>query len=691
MSDLKTNLQEILQEKQDKIIPENIKKDVQIFDVTGTYEGSGSSTTGVKLFETEEEMQADSIAQEGDLAVVYREEIQNMTADTQTQYITFPETVTLPEVFAGDAYCMLRAVDETVMFDGQVMLSQSMFDFSGYTDTGMIRIEYSSADGITYNRTRFTGDSGNLTNPVDLGTVIGVYMPEGWNDNMGYFMQASGAIFDGLYESVKVSAEVTSEKYISPFLLDSFYMTDGWYGTPHYSQCEEQYDGSKLANLIKITGPKNEGDSYRGLFFTADTDGNMYFIDNSSETNYYGAVLNPLVKKENDTSDVVILDNNKMVYDATGLNIYKIAPDYSSMELVYNNVQPTSTFMTGVYGPYGIYELPIKQKIYGANIRYYFTSNTFTIFGGPFVSGGDETKISIYYLYQESYLKNSISPIYYYSEVLIWELAKTQCNAIADDIYDSTAYGKTGPIKGTLHIIDNLTQEQIKKRIAVWNTFGKDNAIEMPVNCSSFFVNDRDLEKIPLLNTSNSTNMRGMFYHCEKLTSLPLLDTSKVEDMSTMFYYCTSLTQIPLLDTSSALNLQCMFGHCSALTQIPLLNIGAASNLREMFIGCTNLVEIPLLDTSSATSFQDMFSGCTNLVTIPTLNTEKVKNMYEAFTNCSSLSDDSLDNILIMCANSNISDSKTLKAIGLSQEQAEKCMTLSNYEAFTTAGWVTGY
>ncbi len=39
MSDLKTNLQEILQEKQDKIIPENIKKDVQILGVTGTMEG----------------------------------------------------------------------------------------------------------------------------------------------------------------------------------------------------------------------------------------------------------------------------------------------------------------------------------------------------------------------------------------------------------------------------------------------------------------------------------------------------------------------------------------------------------------------------------------------------------------------------------------------------------------------------
>ena len=43
MSDLKTNLEQILQEKQNKIIPENIKKDIQIFDVTGTYEGLDTS------------------------------------------------------------------------------------------------------------------------------------------------------------------------------------------------------------------------------------------------------------------------------------------------------------------------------------------------------------------------------------------------------------------------------------------------------------------------------------------------------------------------------------------------------------------------------------------------------------------------------------------------------------------------
>ena len=155
----------------------------------------------VKLFETEEEMQADSTAKEGDLAVVYREEIQNMTADTQTQYITFPETVTLPEAFTGDVFCILRAVDETIMFDGQVMLNQSMFDFNGYSETGMIRVNYQSEDGITYTRQEFMGDSGALTNPVDLGVVIGVYSSEEWNDMLGYFMQAGGNVFDGLYQA----------------------------------------------------------------------------------------------------------------------------------------------------------------------------------------------------------------------------------------------------------------------------------------------------------------------------------------------------------------------------------------------------------------------------------------------------------------------------------------------------------
>lgn len=38
-----------------------------------------------------------------------------------------------------------------------------------------------------------------------------------------------------------------------------------------------------------------------------------------------------------------------------------------------------------------------------------------------------------------------------------------------------------------------------------------------------------------------------------------------------------------------------------------------------------------------------------------------------------------------------IASNKTLKYIGLVQEQATTCTTLSNYQAFVNACWTTGY
>ena len=154
----------------------------------------------VKLFETVEEMNADDTAKDGDLAIVYKSEIQNMTATTQTQYITFPETVTLPEAFTGSSSIMLRAVDESVMFDGNIRLNQTSFRFDGWSENGMIRIRYTSSDGVTYTRDEFMGDRGDLTNPVDLGTTVHCEMSEEWNNNLGYFMQINEVNFGGLYE-----------------------------------------------------------------------------------------------------------------------------------------------------------------------------------------------------------------------------------------------------------------------------------------------------------------------------------------------------------------------------------------------------------------------------------------------------------------------------------------------------------
>lgn len=192
MTELETKLSQILEEKQNKIIPENIKKGIQIFDIEGTYEGNSGD---VKLFETEEQMQQDPNANEGDLAIVYKNEVNNVTADSRFQYVTFPETVTLPAAVTTDSFCMLRAVDTSTMFDGQIMLNASLFRFDGYSETEMIRVQYSSTDGINYTR------DDTVTNPVDLGTEVLIYNVNSFTTDMGYFMQIDRSTFEGLYEN----------------------------------------------------------------------------------------------------------------------------------------------------------------------------------------------------------------------------------------------------------------------------------------------------------------------------------------------------------------------------------------------------------------------------------------------------------------------------------------------------------
>ena len=211
------------------------------------------------------------------------------------------------------------------------------------------------------------------------------------------------------------------------------------------------------------------------------------------------------------------------------------------------------------------------------------------------------------------------------------------------------------------------------------------------INMGTMFNGCSKLTTIPLLNTSKVTGMSGMFSACSKLTTIPLLDTSKVTGMSSMFSDCSSLTTIPLLDTSKVTDTRYMFQYCSNLTTIPLLNTSNVTDMSSMFSYNDKLTEIPLLDTSNVISMQNMFFYCDILTTIPLLDTSNVTSMGSMFAHCPNLSDESLNNILAMCTNAVKVTNKTLNYIGLTPDQATKCTTLSNYSAFTAAGWTTGY
>ena len=108
-------------------------------------------------------------------------------------------------------------------------------------------------------------------------------------------------------------------------------------------------------------------------------------------------------------------------------------------------------------------------------------------------------------------------------------------------------------------------------------------------------------------NTSDVTNMYGMFATCRRLTSLDVssFNTSNVTNMGSMFQNCNSLTLLNLsgFDTSKVTNMDYMFMDCNSLTSLDLSgwNMSNVTDIVSMFSGCNALQEIRMIGCSSTT------------------------------------------------------------------------------------------
>lgn len=156
------------------------------------------------------------------------------------------------------------------------------------------------------------------------------------------------------------------------------------------------------------------------------------------------------------------------------------------------------------------------------------------------------------------------------------------------------------------------------------------------------------------------------------------------------------IKEVPALNVSNITSMSSFFSTCVSLEKVELFDTSTITSFKYLFQYCENLLEIPQFDTSKATEMQYFAQGCTSLTTVPVLDIHLVQPYYmnNMFGGCSSLSDESLNNILYMCANcegTGTAQQKTLFSIGLSSTQATKCTTLSNWSACTAKGWTTGY
>ena len=100
-----------------------------------------------------------------------------------------------------------------------------------------------------------------------------------------------------------------------------------------------------------------------------------------------------------------------------------------------------------------------------------------------------------------------------------------------------------------------------------------------------------DITGLQYLNTSEVTDMTGMFYVCTGLTSLDLshFDTSKVTNMHSMFSSCSSLQTLNVssFNTSNVTDMSDMFDGTEALESLDVSNFNTSkvTNMSAMFMG----------------------------------------------------------------------------------------------------------
>lgn len=458
-NELQQVLNNIKKDKDTNLLPANLKDGVTCLGIEGTLENK------VKLFETVKEMQADSSSQEGDLAVVYRNEIQNMTADVETQYITFPETVTLPEAFTDSFRGMLRPIDTSSMFDGQIQLRKTRFTFDGYSESGRIMVQYNSSDGITYTRTRFSGGSVELTNPVDLGTIVKYESIESWNDALGYFMLVGGMKFDGLYEYLIGGVkDVLQTILISNISFNTDTKTVTWnnkYGGP-------VFDYNKIATLKQtIDDERPESivtdDVNRHYYFAVGEDNNPYIFaiisKDATRHNTFGSSAGGVLPFFDVNGNIIGTGCSGNNVDGYRLWTYKL----NLNDMTYD--EPV------IYAPQGeqskcYWDFRLKTVAFEPNVEYN-GHHDWILDNIGITYMGTGTSSAFYYtkfdgtLYTDGY---TIAPNQYTLQ---------SANQL---LPGKIAYGKNGVVTGDNSIYSNLDKNEIYKNVYGLKTVFSDNS-----------------------------------------------------------------------------------------------------------------------------------------------------------------------------------------------------------------------
>ena len=225
-----------------------------------------------------------------------------------------------------------------------------------------------------------------------------------------------------------------------------------------------------------------------------------------------------------------------------------------------------------------------------------------------------------------------------------------------------------------------------------------------PTSCYEWFYDCVDLttiEGIEYLNTTNVTNMSGMFRGCDALTTLDIsnFDTKNVTDMSYMFRGCDALTTLDIsnFDTKNVTNMGWMFGSCHALTTLDVSNFDTknVTDMNNMFSynSALTILDVSNFDTKNVTDMSNMFYECKALTTLDVskFDTKNVTDMSYMFSGCytlTTLNVSNFDTKNVTNMSSMFSGCKTLTTLDLSNFDTKNVQSMNtmffNNSALTT-------
>ena len=115
-----------------------------------------------------------------------------------------------------------------------------------------------------------------------------------------------------------------------------------------------------------------------------------------------------------------------------------------------------------------------------------------------------------------------------------------------------------------------------------------------------------------------------MFYNCQNLQTIPLLDTSNVTDMGTMFYACFGLTSLPAFNAQS-LDMSSYSGIFGYQELSKITDFGGLLNLKCSLTNDGNLKRLPNLTYQSCINVLNGLYDFTGNGETPNSNQGKLK------------------------------------------------------------------